>query len=113
MGRLLQRSGMATSIPYLFHPGNHEVQGFFSKQCTCRRLKTLREMCIVVQIERDEYLRPFQSYTARYRHDYEASYSFDPLYFSIDVGRKLLYPIRIMPCCLAIRQALTAVSSGK
>ena len=42
-------------------------------------------MC--AQIERDEYLRPFQSYTNRYRHSYEASYSQDPLYYSNDVGR--------------------------
>ena len=25
MGRLLQRSGNATSLPYVFLPGNHEV----------------------------------------------------------------------------------------
>ena len=25
MGRLLQRSGNATSLPYIFLPGNHEV----------------------------------------------------------------------------------------
>ncbi|KAK9902776.1 hypothetical protein WJX75_005806 [Coccomyxa subellipsoidea] len=61
MARLLQNSGGAVSIPYQFLPGNHEI-------------------------ERDEYLRPFQSYTNRYRHSYEASYSQDPLYYSNDVG---------------------------
>jgi hypothetical protein len=39
------------------------------------------------QIERDEYLRPFQSYINRFRSPYEQSYSFDPLYYSLDVGR--------------------------
>ena len=31
------------------------------------------------QIERDEYLKPFQSYINRFRTPYEQSYSFDPL----------------------------------
>ena len=39
------------------------------------------------QIERDEFLRPFQSFTNRFRSPYEQSYSRDPLYFSLDVGR--------------------------
>ena len=38
------------------------------------------------QIERDEQLRTFQSYTNRFRHSYEASYSTSPLYYSVDVG---------------------------
>ncbi len=47
--------------------------------------------CMHAQIERDEYLRPFQGYTNRYRHSYEASYSQDPLYYSNDVGRAPLF----------------------
>ncbi|EIE19892.1 Metallo-dependent phosphatase [Coccomyxa subellipsoidea C-169] len=61
MGRLLQNAGNGASLTYQFLPGNHEI-------------------------ERDEYLRPFQGYTNRYRHSYEASYSQDPLYYSNDVG---------------------------
>lgn len=41
-----------------------------------------------MQIERDETLRPFQSYTNRFRHSYEASYSTNPLYYSTNIGRK-------------------------
>ena len=41
----------------------------------------------LAQIERDEFLRPFQSYISRFRGPYEASYSQDPLYYSLDVGR--------------------------
>ena len=41
-----------------------------------------------LQIERDEYLRTFQSYTNRFRHSYEASYSTNPLYYSTNIGRK-------------------------
>ena len=40
-----------------------------------------------LQIERDEYLRTFQSYTNRFRHSYEASYSTNPLYYSTNIGR--------------------------
>ncbi|CAK0783896.1 hypothetical protein CVIRNUC_007096 [Coccomyxa viridis] len=61
MGRLLQRSGNATSLPYIFLPGNHEI-------------------------EQDEYLETFQSYRHRYRMDYEPAYSDDPLYYSVDIG---------------------------
>ena len=41
-----------------------------------------------VQIERDEYLRSFQSYTNRFRHSYEASFSTNPLYYSTNIGRE-------------------------
>ena len=41
-----------------------------------------------MQIEQDEYLETFQSYRHRYRMDYQASYSDDPLYYSVDVGRE-------------------------
>ncbi|CAL8468194.1 g7733 [Coccomyxa elongata] len=61
MARLLQNSGNGAQLTYSFLPGNHEI-------------------------ERDEFLRPFQSYTNRYRHSYEASYSTDPLYYSNDIG---------------------------
>jgi predicted phosphodiesterase len=61
MGRLLQRSGNAVALPWIFGPGNHEI-------------------------ERDEYLRPFQSYMNRYRTPYEQSGSQDPMYYSVDVG---------------------------
>lgn len=44
-------------------------------------------MFMGAQIERDEYLRPFQAYSNRYRHSNEASFSQDPLYYSNDVGR--------------------------
>ena len=40
------------------------------------------------QIEQDEYLETFQSYRHRYRMDYEATYSDDPLYYSVDIGRE-------------------------
>ncbi len=33
MGRLLQRSGNATSLPYIFLPGNHEVH---TLEWTCK-----------------------------------------------------------------------------
>ena len=40
----------------------------------------------------DEYLRSFQSYINRYRSPYEQSYSQDPLYYSVNVGREHLKP---------------------
>ena len=43
-----------------------------------------------VQIELDEYLETFQSYKHRYKNDYESSYSDDPLYYSVDIGREPL-----------------------
>ena len=43
---------------------------------------------MALQIERDEYLRTFQSYTNRFRHSYEASYSTNPLYYSTNIGRE-------------------------
>ncbi len=52
-----------------------------------------------LQIERDEYLRTFQAYTNRFRHSYEASYSTNPLYYSTDIGRKLLAH-HILSCAL-------------
>ena len=48
-----------------------------------------------MQIERDETLRPFQSYTNRFRHSYEASYSTNPLYYSTNIGRKELSSLLI------------------
>lgn len=38
-----------------------------------------RRLLACAQIERDEYLKPFQSYINRFRTPYEQSYSFDPL----------------------------------
>ncbi|BDA42117.1 Purple acid phosphatase 15 [Coccomyxa sp. Obi] len=61
MNRLLQNAGNGAQLTYSFLPGNHEI-------------------------ERDEFLRPFQGYTNRYRHSYEASYSQDPLFYSNDIG---------------------------
>ena len=40
------------------------------------------------QIEQDENLETFQSYRHRYRMDYEAAHSDDPLYYSVDIGRE-------------------------
>ena len=42
---------------------------------------------LLPQIERDEFLRTFQSYINRFRSPYEQSYSQDPLYYSLNVGR--------------------------
>ena len=42
---------------------------------------------LLTQIEQDEFLREFQSYTNRIRSPYEQSYSQDPLYYSNNVGR--------------------------
>lgn len=43
-----------------------------------------------MQIEEDESLRVFQSYTNRFRSPYEQSYSQDPLYYSVNIGRELI-----------------------
>ena len=44
------------------------------------------------QIEEDEFLRVFQSYINRYRSPYEQSYSQDPLYYSVNIGRERYQP---------------------
>ena len=51
------------------------------------------------QIERDEQLRTFQSYTNRFRHSYEASYSTSPLYYSVDVGAMHIIMLNAVRCC--------------
>lgn len=60
------------------------------------------EHAVWAQIERDEFLRPFQSYINRYRAPYEQSYSRDPLYYSLNVGRAHAAPrqsITPQPAC--------------
>ena len=57
-----------------------------------------RRLHCPAQIETDEYLRSFQSYIARYRSPYEQSYSFDPLYYSLDVGRARPLLLASMVC---------------
>lgn len=56
-------------------------------QCTCGDL-IVDKACILLQIEQDEYLETFTSYRNRYHMDYEPSYSSDPLYYSVEVGRE-------------------------
>ena len=59
-----------------------------------------------LQIERDEYLRTFQSYTNRFRHSYEASYSTNPLYYSTNIGREFLSQHPPTSCCMQLHLAL-------
>ena len=51
------------------------------------------------QIELDDYLRRFQSFTNRFRAPYEQSFSFDPLYYSLDIGRELSWFLSSVCCC--------------
>jgi hypothetical protein len=54
-----------------------------------------------LQIELDDYLRRFQSFTNRFRAPYEQSFSFDPLYYSLDIGREWHEPeTLVMLCCV-------------
>jgi hypothetical protein len=39
MGRLLQRAGNGTSLPYMFGPGNHEVRSRLGTRSTPAPLK--------------------------------------------------------------------------
>ena len=57
----------------------------------------------MLQIELDEYLETFQSYKHRYKNDYEASYSDDQLYYSVDIGREPVTPL-LLACssCAAL-----------
>jgi hypothetical protein len=64
----------------------------------------------LAQIETDEYLRSFQSYQNRYRTPYEQSYSFDPLYYSLDVGRAS--PLGVASAICACMHALWTLQPG-
>ena len=71
---------------------------------------------VALQIERDEYLRTFQSYTNRFRHSYEASYSTNPLYYSTNIGRKpcsLHNKLHATQLCIPIHPVMQAVEESR
>lgn len=58
----------------------------------------LRLLSSTAQIERDEQLVTFQSFTNRFRSPYEQSNSQNPLYYSLDVGPMHIIMMNAVRC---------------